>query len=126
MSVPLLSSSVQLSTCVHTQTCRSRAGAGRPPGPGLCAASVGLPCLRQKARVLRGDLRARLSGSTGRAWGESGLRRPLGFPRAPLTPALDRWRRQTSQHEKGWGRDRRYGQGRWGVDGAGAAVRPPW
>lgn len=118
MSVPSLSGAVRPSTCVGAQTCRSRAGAGRPPGLGLCATSAGLPCLRQKGWVLRGNLRARLMGSAGRAWGESSLRRPLGFPRPPLTPALDRWRRQTSQHEKGWGRDRRYGQGRWGVDGS--------
>lgn len=83
MSIPSLSGAVRPSTCVRVQTCRSRAGAGQPPGPGLCAASAALPCLRQKAWVLRGDLWARLMGSAGRAWGESSLRR---FPRRPSDP----------------------------------------
>lgn len=85
MSVPSLSSAIRPSTRVRGDL-QEQGRAGWPPDLGLCAASTGLPCLRQKAWVLRGDLRAHLMGSAGRTGGESDLRRPLGSPGTPLTP----------------------------------------
>ena len=127
MSVPSLSSAVRPSTSVRGDL-QEQGRAGQPPGLGLCATSVGLPCLRQKAWVLRGDLRAHLMGSAGRAGGESDLRRPLGFPGTPLTPRPEQMEgdRLLSMRGVEQGQETMGRVGEGGLDGAGTGVQPPW